>query len=61
MGILEPPDPIDPILRRFKQKDCPMCLDISYTDSDGYIRYMFDICTTHLAMGLEEQFKKDDK
>jgi hypothetical protein len=52
-------DPIDPILRKYAQKDCPMCLDISYTDAEGVVRYLFDVCTTHLAMGLEEQFKKE--
>ena len=27
--------------------ECPMCLDVSYTDSDGVEHVVFDLCNIH--------------
>ncbi len=44
---------MDP-LRRLLQKDCPKCLDLFYVDEMGIEHQLFDICETHLKMGIEE-------
>lgn len=43
--------------RKFKQKDCPACLDLSWLDEDGNEHIVFDICITHLKMGVEENVR----
>lgn len=48
------PDAYELAIRRFHQKDCPLCLDLCYTDSDGLEHIMFDVCQVHLKMGVEE-------
>jgi hypothetical protein len=40
--------------RKFKQRDCPACLDLSWVDDEGEEHIVFNICDTHLQMGEEE-------
>lgn len=42
------------ILKRYKQSECPMCLDISYKDADGKEHVIYDICQVHVDMGFME-------
>lgn len=40
--------------RKFKQKDCPACLDLCWKDEQEVEHIAFNICQTHLQMGREE-------